>query len=252
MRLFVVVVAAIIPTWAAAAAQADLDGSADAASGEIRGIVRAEAEAKIASELVAHIKSLPFKAGQSFNADDIIVEFDCRRYKADLRAAEAEVESAQVTFDSNTKLIKRRAVGTDELAISEAKLNQAKAAAEAMKVRTDQCTIKAPFDGRVVERFIQEHEMPEANAPLISIVKEGNLELDLIVPSSWLLWLKNGQEFQFKVDVTQTTHKAKVVYVGAVVDPISRTATISAKLEGPAPAVRPGMSGSAIFDVPNG
>ena len=252
MRLLVVTITALFATSPLFAAQNEIVAEDAASDGAIRGIVRAEAEAKIASELVAVVESLPFKAGQAFNAGDVIVQFDCRRYEADLRAAEAEVESAKITVDTNQKLITRRAVGADELAISKAKLNQAEAAAEGMKVRTDQCTIKAPFNGRVVERFIQEHEMPEANAPLLSIVKEGNLQLDLIVPSNWLLWLQPGQKFRFKVDVTNTEHDAEVMYVGAVVDPISRTATISAELLNPSSTVRPGMSGSAIFDVPNG
>lgn len=218
----------------------------------VRGVVKAEKQAMISSELVAQVKSLPFKDGQSFRAGDTILEFDCRRYLADLRAAEAEVETARVKVDTNKALKRHNAVGAEELEIAIAKFNQAVATRESLSVRTDQCVIKAPFDGRVVERKIFEYEMPEAGAPLIKIVKDGNLELDLIVPSHWLVWLRSNQVFTFKVDEIGSILSAEVLYVGAVIDPISKTAIVTAKLLDAGQAVRPGMSGTAHFSPPNG
>lgn len=218
----------------------------------VRGIVQPEAEAMISSELVAQVKSLPFKEGQTFRQGDTILEFDCRRYLADLRAAKADAESARVKVTTNTALKRHNAVGAEEVEISQAKLNQAVAAMEALSVKTDQCIIKAPFNGRVVERKIHEYEMPEAGAPLIKIVKDGNLELDLIVPSNWLVWLRPKQKFTFKVDEIGSVLTARILQIGAVVDPISKTAIVSAKLVDASDAVRPGMSGTAHFDPPNG
>lgn len=227
-------------------------GVAEETAWSVRGIVKAEAQAIISSELVARVDKLPFKAGQKFQKGDIILEFDCRRYLADLRAAEAEVETARVKVKTNTALKRHNAVGAEELEISNAKLNQARATTEALAVKTDQCVIKAPFHGRIVERKIHEHEMPEAGAPLLKIVKDGNLELDLIVPSNWLVWLRSNQIFKFEVDEIGSVFTAKVLHIGAVVDPISKTAIVSARFSNSTDAIRPGMSGTATFAPPNG
>ncbi len=225
---------------------------ADGSAWSVRGIVKAEAEAMISSELVAKVKSLPFKEGQKFQKGDTILQFDCRRYMADLRAAEAEVETARVKVKTNTALKHHNAVGAEELEISNAKLNLANATKEALLVKTDQCTIQAPFKGRVVERKIHEHEMPEAGSPLLKIVKDGNLELELIVPSNWLVWLRRDQTFSFNIDEIGSTLTAHILQIGAIVDPISKTAMVSAKLIDASAAVRPGMSGTATFTPPNG
>ena len=225
---------------------------AEESAWSVRGIVKAEAQAMISSELVAKVEKLPFKEGQQFQKGDIILKFDCRRYLADLRAAEAEVETARVKVKTNTALKRHNAVGAEELEISIAKLNQARAAKEALSVKTDQCIIQAPFSGHVVERKIHEYEMPEAGAPLLKIVKDGNLELDLIVPSNWLVWLRSNQTFSFKVDEIGSVLTARVLHIGAVVDPISKTAIVSARLIDATTAVRPGMSGTATFAPPNG
>lgn len=213
----------------------------------VRGVVRAESAAILSSELVARIASLPFRPGQAFAAGDVLITFDCRRYEADLRAAEAEAETTRITAEMNRQLLRHRAAGASDLAIAEAKHGQALAAIDGLRVRTSQCVIKAPYDGRVVERSVDVFEMPQANAPLMKIVKSGPLEIDIFVPSRWTGWLRPGHRFEFAVEETATRHQAEVLELGAVVDPISRTMKIAAKVVGPADNLRPGMSGAALI-----
>lgn len=220
------------------------------AATSVRGVVRAEATATISSELVARVASIPFKVGQSFRAGDVLITFDCRRYEADLRAAEAEVKTQEITLETNRQLLKHRATGTNDLALAEAKHAQALATADSLRIRTGQCVITAPYDGRVVDRLVDLFEMPQASAPLMKIVKDGQVEVDLIIPSHWSLWLKSGHEFQFHVEETKTSHLARVLNLGAVVDPVSRTMKVTGVLVTPDPLVRPGMSGSALLRTP--
>jgi len=214
---------------------------------KVRGIVRATDEAVIASELVARVTSIPLRSGQAFKKGDILIAFDCRRYTADLRAAAAEARAARYALNANLKLQKHNAIGSSEVEISRAKLDQAEGHMQALKVRTSQCEIKAPYNGRVVKNHIHEHEMPKANEPLIEIVGDTELEIDLLVPSNWLVWLKPGTEFDFFVDEMQKNFHASVDRIGAVVDPISQTARLSGVFLEQSRAVLPGMSGTANF-----
>jgi membrane fusion protein, multidrug efflux system len=216
----------------------------------VRGVVKAEAVATISTELVARIESIPFRVGQSFRADDVILTFDCRRYQADLRAAEAEVRTQAITVATHRQLLRHNATGSNDLALAEAKHAQSAATAESLKLRISQCAIRAPYDGRVVERAADIFEMPQANAPLMKIVKTGRLELDLIVPSDWAVWLEPGHIFRVDIDETRTKHDARLLNLGAVVDPVSRTMKLTAELVNPSPLIRPGMSGSTRFLPP--
>lgn len=219
----------------------------DARERGVRGVVRAEASATISSELVARIASMPFKVGQAFQAGDVLLTFDCRRYEAEFRAAEAEVKTQAIAVETHRKLLKYKATGTNDLAMAEAKHAQAVASADALRVRIGQCIITAPYSGRIVERTVDIFEMPQANAPLVRIVKDGQLEVDIIVPSQWSAHLKPGFEFSFKIDETDTVHSARILYPGALVDPVSRTMRLTANLLDPGSNVRPGMSGSALL-----
>ena len=218
----------------------------------VRGIVQAEASATISSELVARVTAISHKVGESFRKGDILLSFDCARYEADQRAAEAEVETQQIVVKTTTLLLSRRATGSDELALANAKLAQASAVADSLRIRTAQCKISAPYDGRIVERVVDVFEMPQPNSPLLRIVKDGDLEVDVIVPSRWSVWLKPGHEFSFLVDETQTSHKVRLMNVGAVIDPISRTLKAWGRIIDNPEKVRPGMSGTATIALPDG
>lgn len=224
--------------------------SEDVGDVSIRGVLRAETASTLASEIVAPIVELPFKNGQSFAAGDVLIAFDCARHKAELRAAKAEAKGLSVTVEQDRFLLKRGAAGANDLEISKAKLEKAEAAVEAISVTLDNCVIRAPFDGRVAERLVDLYETPQANKPLLKIVKDGALELDLIVPSHWMVWLQPGQTFTFTIDETQSRHAAEILHLGAIVDPISRTTTVSARLKEAGSAVRPGMSGFADLAPP--
>lgn len=218
-----------------------------AGSGVVRGVTRAEAAATISSELVARVVELPFKAGETFKNGDVLIRFACQRYDADLVAAEAEVKTQEIHVATNRQLLRHRATGANDLALAEAKLAQAMAAAESLRVRTRQCTIHAPYGGRIVERLVDVFEMPASSAPLIKIVKVGAIELDLIVPSSWSSSLTSGQRFKFTVDETGSVHDAILLNLGAIVDPVSRTLKVTARMPDPGADLRPGMSGVAQF-----
>ncbi len=220
------------------------DGSLEAP----RGIVISRSKAVLGSELMARIIKLPFSDGEHFAAGDTLLEFDCRRYKAELDAARAEQRAAQLSVKDNTELRHHRAVGLNELEISQAKFEKARASADALAVRLSQCKIVAPFSGRVVEKIVNEYEIPKANEPLLKIVDDKSLEIELIVPSDWLAWLQIGEEFRFRIDETRRTYNVTLSGIGAAVDPISQTIRIKARFSDSPNDVLPGMSGSARFD----
>ncbi|MFV0296679.1 MAG: efflux RND transporter periplasmic adaptor subunit [Hyphomicrobiaceae bacterium] len=216
----------------------------------VRGIVRPGSAATISTDLVARVAAIPLKAGQSFRKGDLLLSFDCRRYEADLRAAEADVKAQQIVVETNRLLLQRKATGSNELALAVAKLAQATATADSLRIRLSQCAILAPYNGHIVERLVDVFEMPQSNSPLMKIVKDADLEVDVIVPSNWSAWLKVGDEFQFLVEETRSRHTVRIMYIGAIVEPVSRTLEIWGRFTEPAPHVLPGMSGSARISPP--
>lgn len=215
------------------------------ADGTARGLVRSVTQAMISTELPAQVAKIGFKEGEAFKKGDLLVEFDCRRQKAEYASAAAQHREMMLTFENNKVLRQSQAVGRHEVDLSEARVTKAAAEAEALRVRLDQCTLIAPFDGRVLELGLHQLETAQPGKPYISIIADGDLEIDLIVPADWVRHVHVGSELTFSVDESQTVHPIVVKRTGASIDPLSQTAKLVAAFSAPAPGVMPGMSGSA-------
>lgn len=215
---------------------------------DARGVVRAVREATLSAGMTGEIVKLPFSEGQAFKKGDLLVAFNCDRPNAELRAAEAAMQVEQKTVETNEELEKFNSIGKFDLLISVAKLNKAKAEYDALQAQIKQCKVVAPFPGRVIERTTREYESASVGEPMLTIVDTAALELDLIIPSKWLQWLKPGSPFSFKVDETGQAFEGTVDRVLPSVDPVSKTMKIIGRFSGKSTGKTiPGMSGTATF-----
>lgn len=207
--------------------------------------MRAVTQAMISTELPVPVAKIGFKEGEAFHKGDLLVEFDCRRQRAELASAEAQQREMKLTFENIKVLLKSQAAGRHEADISEARLAKAAAESEALRVRLDQCKLIAPYDGRVLELTLHERETAQPGKPYIGIIDDGALEIDLIVPAEWLRRVRVGSPLRFAVDESQSVHDAAIRRIGAAIDPLSQTAKLVAAFTVPVPGVMPGMSGTA-------
>jgi membrane fusion protein, multidrug efflux system len=213
----------------------------------IRGIIRAANEAKISTELATLVSMINFEEGESFHKGDILIALDCRRTNAELQAARARQKETAIALRSTAYLVKRGAGSRQELDIAQAQAERAKAEVDILATRIEQCQIKAPYDGAVLDLKINAHEMTVAGQTIVTIVSLESPHIELIVPSNWLVWLKPGTAFRFRVDETQAELRAVVDRLGAKIDAASQTIKIYARIKQGNARILPGMSGLALF-----
>ncbi len=224
--------------------------SASAADMTARGVVRSQVEATIAMDYTARIVRIPVLEGESFLEGDVLIAFDCKRFNAEIAAARANAVAQELVYVNNKRLLSRGAIGANEVKVSQAQAEKARAEHSAAQARTGTCDYRAPFNGKMVQRVAQEHESPAANQPLIKIVDTSRLEVEAIVPSAWLKWMKPGQGLSFHIDETGRAVAGEVVRLGATVDPVSQSLMVYFSLSDQDATILPGMSGTATFDRP--
>lgn len=251
VRLLMAVTVATLGAAAISHADEKQVGPADEAV-PVRGVIRALDLAALSTDLQARVLTIGFREGQSFNKGDLLISFDCERYRAEAQSSEAVAREMQLTLDSNKQLEKFSAVGKHDVEISRTRVDKADAEARSLKSRLQYCDIYAPYDGRVAELTINQFEQPQPNKPFLTIVGNSRLEIEIIVPSHWLNWVKPGAALTFQVDETQGSYDAKVMRIGATVDAVSQMVKVIAAFDAPVADVLPGMSGAAQFIRPNG
>lgn len=216
-----------------------------------RGVLVPAKEAVISSELSARIIELPFRDGEVFTAGDVLVAFDCALFEARRDQAAALMRAAQATMANAQQLQQMNSIGELEVRLARTNMDRVAAALAEAEVTVDRCTVLAPYEGRLVEAFVNAHEVATPGSQLLTIVSTAPLEATLLIPSDWLIWLAPGQPFTFQVDETRTILAGEVASIGARVDPVSQTVPLRVVLPGAPPGLIPGMSGTARFSQPD-
>ncbi|MEM1307451.1 MAG: efflux RND transporter periplasmic adaptor subunit [Pseudomonadota bacterium] len=212
-----------------------------------RGVVVARHAATLTTSLAVPVIRIGFREAETFAAGDELIAFDCTRQRAELAAAQAQVSEAQLTLRNARYLQSRKATGRFDVQVARARFAKAKADQDVIAAVIARCVVHAPFAGAVSELGVRVHETPRGDQPVMSIVATGALEIQLIVPSRWLLWLRPGATFGFDVDETGRVVTGRVARIGRVIDAVSQTVKLYADVASDDGDLTVGMSGTASF-----
>jgi len=217
-----------------------------------RTLIKSRTQAVLSSEIAGRILRLPPREGDRFRSGDTLVEFDCGWFNAAQAAAQAGLNHAQAKLSGLESLAAMRSAGGMDVALARAEVERARAELRTAGLSVKHCVVTAPFNGRVVDLRARAFESVAANTPLLSVLDDGDLEASLVVPSSWLTWLKPGYPFVIDVDETGRRHAGRVSRLGASVDPVSQTVAVFGTIDDIDPTIVAGMSGTARLVPPDG
>jgi membrane fusion protein, multidrug efflux system len=221
-----------------------------AANPEIRAQLTARDFTTLSSESAARIDRIATRVGERFGKGDVLVVFDCAIQRGQLAKARAVLLQAEKTYAINAKLNALRSIGQLELEVSAAEVQKAKADVTVAEAAASKCTIAAPFAGITVDQKAREFQYATPGQPLLEILDDHALEIELIAPSRWIEWLKPGAQFEVQVDETGKTYRARVDRLGGRVDPVSQSIKVIGQIEGDQPGLMAGMSGRAMLSPP--
>lgn len=218
----------------------------DLSSLQARALIEAVDQAVLSSELAGKIIKLPFEEGTVFKKGDLLAAFDCRSYKAQLAVETAGVTGTKKKLANLERLYKLGSAAQLDIDLAKADLQRMNGMQQQARVLTQKCNITAPFSGKVVERLVRVHESLSPGDQIMEILNHEKLDIKMVVPSTWLSWLKVGTEFRVKIDETGYIFPASVARIGARIDPVSQTIKVIAHVNKP-DQLLPGMSGNALF-----
>ena len=157
---------------------------------ESRALVVASQEAILSSELAARIENIAVKEMQRFKKGDLLIQFDCSLYEAQKDVVSANANSALIKLKSDEQMLQMRSIGKYELELSISEYEKAKSELRIAELNVERCQIKAPFDGAVEEVVVNTFETIQPQVELMKIIQTDILELEMVVSSEWISWLK--------------------------------------------------------------
>lgn len=240
-----VLLALLLAPLAVARAQDATPGAPPAP--QVRGLLAPRDEAVLASQVPGRIAAMPVRNGQEFRKDDLLFAIDCRLYQAQLDKARSELATAERTAEVQRKLNDLGSGNRLDRNQAEGAVARARGDVAQLTLTIDLCTVRAPFDGKVVERKAQPFQTVGASQPVLEIHDTSNYDIQMLVPSAWLAWVRPGVPFRLHLDETGQDHAALVETIAAKIDPASQSIKIIGRFETRPEGLISGMSGTAFF-----
>jgi len=133
--------------------------------------------ADVPAEVAGRVSEVKVEAGSLAKAGDPLVLLDDEIAASDHRRAEAKLAELQRLLAEAETLGKNRVVSRTQVEAVRAETRQADAEEDVTGARLEDHTIRAPFDGSVVERFVQVGEAVNVNQPVVRMVDTSRLRV---------------------------------------------------------------------------
>ena len=206
-------------------------------------------EAQLSSEMTGVISSIRYLPGEAFSKGDALVTFNCKDIEIEIKRATAETKSTQAVKESTIQLQKLNSISTVDATKAHSEHDKALAELEKYQHQFTKCTILAPYDGEVVAKEANVNETVKMDDPLIHIVNNKNLEVQMYIPSLWLQQLALKTPFTLNLQELVGTEiiKGNITKIVGRIDPASQSVLIFGKLDENNYKLFAGMSGVASF-----
>ncbi|MFO7995109.1 MAG: efflux RND transporter periplasmic adaptor subunit [Marinobacter sp.] len=206
------------------------------------GSIKAVNGIEVANELPGVVETISFESGDSVEKGDVLIRLDAAIDEAALRTRRAEAQLAEQEFKRASDLLPKRAVSQSQYDESKANFDAARARVNEAEAQLSKKVIRAPFDGKLGLRLIDQGEYIGTGTPIVEINMLDPIYVD------YTLSEKDLPRVDREYDVTATvaavpdrTFEGKVSAINTSVNPESRTVRIRATLENEDNLLRPGM-----------
>jgi RND family efflux transporter MFP subunit len=85
------------------------------------------------------------------------------------------------------------------------RVKQAQAAVDAATVAQKDARVLAPFDGKVTAKLADTGALAAPGTPLLTIEKVGGYRVDLVVPETYIQYVRNGQPVKVRIPAVGNT-----------------------------------------------
>ncbi len=207
--------------------------------------VRSKQTTHVASRILAVIKSIHVKAGDSVNKGDLLIELDNRNNRANvaqsienINSIKARLVQAESHYKRSKTLYNKESVTKAQLEQASANFNSLKAqlASARQQLQSSQTTssysqIRAQFAARVIDRFAETGDLASPGMKLLTLYDPLSLRIDANVRESLAFTLSIGQQLETYIPALKQTLMATIEEIVPAADPGARSFLIKAKIE---------------------
>jgi len=195
------------------------------------------------------IEQVLVERGQRVKRGQALAVLESDLAAAELRMAEQELRYREAEFARASTLHDERIVSSEERLRKEIERDMTATEVELARTRLDHSTIRAPFDGTIVERsaVVGQRVVADDGVEMFRIVAADPLRARAYVPEAMLAGITRGGQAVVEPADGGAPVSARVVFVGPLIDAASGTAPVIVEL-GTRLGLRVGAAVTIQFD----
>ena len=206
---------------------------------------------EVANEVPGVIEEINFESGDTVAQGNVLVRLNAEIDEAALRTRRAEAQLAGQEFQRIADLLPKRAVSQSQYDEAKANFDAARARVNEAEAQLSKKVIRAPFDGTLGIRMVDQGEYIATGTPIVEINMLDPIYVDYTLSEKNLPNVKPGYAVIATVAaVPERDFEGTVSAINTSVNPETRTVRIRATLGNPENLLRPGMFATILTRQP--
>ncbi|VAW09987.1 Probable Co/Zn/Cd efflux system membrane fusion protein [hydrothermal vent metagenome] len=241
------------------AVEADSNNPFVTASGKIQ----AANSADLSTRMMGYVNKIHVKVGDNVRKGQLLISInntDLQAKRAQVNAgiteATAAYNNAKKDYDRFKNLFAENSASQKELdditahyKMAKARLESANQMKNEINAQFSYTNIKAPFKGKITNKFIETGDMANPGMPLISVETPGKYEVMAMVPENTISKIESGTEVEVLVKAIQKTLKGKVIEVSTSAKNTGGQYLVKVSLEKTDAKILSGMFSTVQFPI---
>ncbi|MCB9357830.1 MAG: efflux RND transporter periplasmic adaptor subunit [Calditrichaeota bacterium] len=210
----------------------------------VRGTIQAEDDAVLSSRAMGPVVREHALLGDHVRKGQVLLEIEAQMSNGGLAQAQGALAQAQAAASLAERNLKRfealfEAKACSQLELDMARMQhetaagavkQARGAVDQAQSVAQESSIRAPFDGVVVEKFVNVGDLVAPGRPLIRVQTSQGRDLSFVVRSAEASQLTRGTIINCVLDNSQRDVEATITEIAPSADPMTHTVTVKARL----------------------
>ena len=208
------------------------------------GTVRANAGVNLSSEVSGKVTRIFFREGTVARRGQLLVKINDAELQADLSRALFSLELMQEKEERQRQLLESGGASQEEYNATRNELNSLEAEVELIRAQIARTEIRAPFDGVLGLRYIDEGSYISPTTRIATLQDLDAIKIDFSISERYMSRVEPGTPVNFRVQGIDSVLTGEVYAIEPQIDAQTRTAMIRAASENPGGMLRPGAFAS--------
>ena len=166
-------------------------------------------QSKIAFEITGRISSIYVDIGDRVKKDEMLAKLDDSEVNANLEQAVARLDLANQVLNRFEDLRKKGFISIQYFDEAKSEYLVAKSQVKFFEVKKSQTILRAPYDGFIQNRFVDEGTVINGSNPILEILDANKVEAHVSIPENLVNNLEVSNDYVFEIGQEKAKGKFK-------------------------------------------